>query len=1201
MTYTLRLTQKVTDRDRYSVEVALEGEGVVRQTVTVNFAFTLTAQDQEDFRWYLEDFLQYPLDPAPKIASRIEQRMAEIGVEIFKGIFESSDEARDLWARISSHLSDTRVEVVTESDVSTSIPWELICDPTTDTLLALHARTFLRNRPGVAEHPQPPPSKPATPRILLAICRPGGGQDVPFRSVAMRMLDGLQGSGRRLFQVDVLRPPTFRQLGDVLSRAKDEGQPYQIVHFDGHGTYEDLIASTSGAAVRNKRGYLVFENPAYPDNITWVSGMELGRTLSEAGVQLLVMNACRSAHSDPPPAPVDAADASTFTQVNAFGSLAEEVLSGGVAGVVAMRYKIYVATAAQFVAELYAALTQGRTLGEAVTRGRRRLHDQSMREVAFNPRPLQDWIVPVAYEAAPLALFPTQSPKVSPPPPTDGVLDDQLPKRPDTGFFGRDETLLELDRLFDTKPLALLHGDAGSGKTSAAVEFARWYATTGGIKGAVLFTSFERHRPLARVLDQLGLAFADLLTENGIEWLALDEERRRRVGLQVLTQEPVLWIWDNVEPISGFPAGTKSDWSVAEQQELAAFLGEACERKAKFLLTSRRDERDWMGDSPARVTLPPMLMEERVQFARRLAEEQGHLLSDFEAWQPLLQFTQGNPLTLRVVVNHALRDNLRTRGEIETFVSRLRAGEAVFEDEASEGRSKSLGASLSYGFEHAFAEKERKQLALLHFFQGYVNAVSFSLMGRPEYEAYLPELSGLDPPACEVLFRRATEVGLLTGGNFSYRIHPALPWFFKSLFEQYYCPPEPAGGSGSERAARAFVQAMSVLSSHYVLQHTNGDRGIVIMLAPEEDNLLHASKLARTLKWWNRVISIIQGLFVLYEYQGRRLEWSRLLNDILPDFVDPATDKPLLGIGDEWSLVTHFRIKLARQAHDLTLAERLQRLRLEWDRERAASALAAPPEALDDAQRQTILTLANSLHEMADVQRELRQPECKSLYEEVIHLFESIGDHRGVFIAAFNLGNTYKDVPELRDLKQAEYWYKKCEDLLDPSDKITKANVTGQQALVAYMRATEALDKGLEDPAAALATGQAEVYIKYISEALRLARLALLLTPPDAVNELAAGNEILGIIYEVLLDHQRALECFTEAIRHRETQNNFYNAAAMRRRVANILMWQGRFTEARDFAEAALSDYERYGNQAAVEILSTRALIEKIERGNSGP
>src|SRR6185295_9007134 len=93
-------------------------------------------------------------------------------------------------------------------------------------------------------------------------------------------------------------------------------------------------------------------------------------------------------------------------QVRAFGSLAQEVMDAGAAGVVAMRYNVYVVTAAQFVADLYAALTQGQTLGEAVTLGRKQLHTQPLREIADDPIELQDWPVPVVYEAAPIALFP---------------------------------------------------------------------------------------------------------------------------------------------------------------------------------------------------------------------------------------------------------------------------------------------------------------------------------------------------------------------------------------------------------------------------------------------------------------------------------------------------------------------------------------------------------------------------------------------------------------------------------------------------------------------------------------------------------------------------------------------------------------------------------------------------------------------------
>jgi hypothetical protein len=508
----------------------------------------------------------------------------------------------------------------------------------------------------------------------------------------------------------------------------------------------------------------------------------------ETDVPVLVLNACQSAFAEAPAAPATVADA-TQDQVRAFGSLAQEVINTGVAGVVAMRYVLYVETAKRFVADLYDALIQGDTLAEAVTFGRKQLAGNPQREIGHRPIALQDWPVPIVYESAPIALFPRVGAKhVSP------LLDKQarvsiegVPPPPDVGFLGRDETLLALDRAFDTQPTVLLHAYAGSGKTATAAEFARWYALTGGVQGAVLFTTFERYLPLPRALDGIGRVFGDALERQSIHWLALDDQKRRDVTLQILQKIPVLWIWDNVEPVTGFPAGAPSAWSAAEQKELADFLRDAKGTKAKFLLTSRRDERSWLGELPARVTLPPMPMQERIQLARALAEKYGRRLTEVEDWRPLLQYTGGNPLTLTVVVGQALRDNLRTREQIEAYVDRLRAGQAVFADEESQGRSKSLGASLSYGFASAFAEAERRQLALLHFFQGFVDVDVLRQMGHPDAPYCLPEVRGLTRERGMALLDRATEIGLLTahGGGY-YSIHPALPWYFRSMFEKYY-------------------------------------------------------------------------------------------------------------------------------------------------------------------------------------------------------------------------------------------------------------------------------------------------------------------------------------------------------------------------------------------------------------------------------
>jgi hypothetical protein len=295
-------------------------------------------------------------------------------------------------------------------------------------------------------------------------------------------------------------------------------------------------------------------------------------------------------------------------------------------------------------------------------------------------------------------------------------VDSALPQAPDVGFIGRDETILRLDRTFNEQSIVLLHAYAGSGKTSTAAEFVGWYRETGGWDGPVLFTSFEQYKRLPQVLDELGRVFEGVLGKKGIQWLILDDAQRREVALQILRQVPVLWIWDNVEPIAGFPAGTPSAWCVDEQKDLADFLRAARAMKAKFLLTSRRDERDWLHDLPARIELPPMRFHECVEMTEELAKKLGRKLEDIDDWRPLLRFTQGNPLTLTVLVGQALRDGLKSREQIASFVQKLQAGEEVFEDEASEGRTRSLAASLAYGFENAFTEVERKQLALLHLF-----------------------------------------------------------------------------------------------------------------------------------------------------------------------------------------------------------------------------------------------------------------------------------------------------------------------------------------------------------------------------------------------------------------------------------------------------------------------------------------------------
>ncbi|MCY2953058.1 MAG: tetratricopeptide repeat protein, partial [Planctomycetota bacterium] len=591
-----------------------------------------------------------------------------------------------------------------------------------------------------------------------------------------------------------------------------------------------------------------------------------------------------------------------------------------------------------------------------------------------------------------------------------------------------------------------------------------------------------------------------------------------------------------------------------------------------------RDELAFLGDLPARIKIPPMPLQERVQLARALAARYQRKITDVSAWRPLLSYTQGNPLTITVLVGQALRDNLTTKDQIESFVAKLRAGQSAFTDDESQGRSQSLGASLSYGFDSAFTGPERKQLALLHFFQGFVDVDVLCFMGHPEADYCLPELRGRSRDQGIAILDRAAEIGLLTprGGGY-YSIHPALPWYFKTLFDQYYPNPLPA--------TRAFVEAMGELGNFYHGQYGAGHRDVIAALTAEEPNLLHARHLARANAWWRSVISTMQGLDQLYDHTGRRADWARLVNEIIPDFVDPATDGPLPTREEEWSVVTQHRVRLARESLQLDEAARLQGICVKWGRRRAAPALAVPPQSLDGEQRNRIRTLAVSLEQLANIQRESRQPECIAGYTEALGLYERIGDTHATAVCAFNLAQAYLSIPAIRNLDQAEHHCQRSLDLHDDQDRLGRSKCYAQLGHVALERFNEA--KAAQAPEAQL--------LAHLNTALTHYHTALDLLPPNAVADLAITHNQIGEIYRRAGDIDRALPHYRDAIRYMETQGDVYRAGGGRFNVAIALRQANRLPDALEYARAALRNFETFGPRAADMIAKTRQLIAAIE------
>jgi tetratricopeptide (TPR) repeat protein len=1240
------------DAGRRRVEVAWRQEGAGPRSAVSTFSYQVGEQDAEKIRWYLEDYLEFPADPAPLLAADAETRLSALGGGLFERLFAGRD-AAGIWAQAQAQLARVRVEVDIDPADAPGLPWELLRDPGTGTLLALGAGEFVRTHRQTAGQVSLPAPGGDELRVLLVICRPGRGDDVPFRSVASRLVRGGAGEMAGL-HLDVLRPATYARLAEVLRAAADAGRPYHVVHFDGHGTYLDLAGlqadettsqgqaaeggggiggsgvglsplryglSAVGPVRPGQHGYLIFEDPGSPANQQFADGPTLGRLLTATGVPVLVLNACRSAYTEAPSHPAGAQpegagpaaqatdeaaaglDEDVHARIRAYGSLAAEVADTGVPGVVAMRYNVYVVTAAQYMADLYAHLLAGKSLGRAATAARRALADNPDRLISATPVALQDWAVPLIYEAAPLTLLQPeqrQAPLINLTP-ADGAAastdsGEGVPRPPDAGFFGRDETLLALDRAFDTAQVVLLHAYAGAGKTSTAAEFARWYQATGGLHhpqigaGPVLWSSFEHHRSPERLLDAVGDTFTPLLEANGIHWQALtDPAQRRDLVLQLLAQVPVLWVWDNIEPVTGFPPGTPSAWTQQEQNEIAGFLRDLAQHtRCKVLVTSRRDERPWLGGLPARVQLPPMPMRESLQLARALAARHGHHDPGTD-WRPLLRYAAGNPLTITVLAGQALREGLTATSQIEGFVTRIRAGEAGLEagEDAALGRARSLAASLSYGFTHAFTDTERAQLAVLHLFRDTIDADALHGMGDPGIagDDAVPELAGLTRDTSVALLDRAAAIGLLTplGGGY-YQIHPALPWYFITLYTTAYGKP---GSPAAGRAARAYTHTLAQLSDYYHEQHETGRADTVPALAAEEGNLHHALTLALDAGHWDDATRCLQGLELLYARTGRDGEWARLLTQVTPAFVDPATDDPLPGREDHWNIITEYRVRLAMDARDWPTATRLQTLRIAWNRDRAAAALAAPADQLTRVQQIQIRNLAASLQYLGDILYYQEDPGCLPHYQEALTLAQRIRDTAAESVLATSLGNACLDVPSLRDLDQAQHWHQRSLDLESERNRVGRAKSLGSLGNVAYERFREA--RAANQPEAVL--------VGHLNAALDGYQQALDLFPADDAEDLAVAHNQIGIIYRQAGDTRRALDHYQQSIRFKEARGDIYGAGQTRYNIAILLEAGGRPGDALHYARAALHDFERVGPGAAQDATDARAFITELEQG----
>jgi tetratricopeptide (TPR) repeat protein len=505
--------------------------------------------EQDELRWYLEAYYHWPVGLFRERAQRTEAQLPQWGAKLSAAVLDKPEcqAVKAAWHNTrteSERLFSVLVETALLHDASDaekanantaasrlqSLPWELLHDGkgyVSDGKYPVRIRRRLPN------YDQKPPSITQLPiRILLLSPRPeqAGVGYIDHRASALPLVEGVATLGE-LVQVSVLTPPTLGALEQALRRASEAGEPYHVVHFDGHGIYDQ----------QHGLGALCFEDPQDSQQLSGrrmqlVHADTLAVLLRDYRIPLVFLEACQTAQTDTDPS----------------ASVAAKLLEEGIASVVAMTHSVLVATARRFVTQFYRTLAEGQRIGKAMLAGQTELMRDTFRLpiAGAGDLHLQDWFVPILYQEQHdpqlFARLPSATAQLMTAQQRQTRL-GRLPEPPPHSFIGRSRELLQVERLLEQQPSAVLRGQGGAGKTTLAVELARWLVQSRRFERCA-FVSVEQYTHPDYVLEQLLQQLVNANHNFAAEY-ASDAEQALQAIRRVLENARVLIVVDNVEAL----------------------------------------------------------------------------------------------------------------------------------------------------------------------------------------------------------------------------------------------------------------------------------------------------------------------------------------------------------------------------------------------------------------------------------------------------------------------------------------------------------------------------------------------------------------------------------------------------------------------------------------------------------------------------
>jgi tetratricopeptide (TPR) repeat protein len=837
-------------------ELSYEGSRYTGDVVNLR----LDADDFKDLRWLWEDPVVDLYKPGSGRRHRAEQAALRIG-EMLGQAFAASEPMRRLLDQALQSSKDEVVLVSSELDDALILPWELA--------RASGGRHFISAVGGLARLRMnvPVPMVPFRDRsgplrVLLVVSRPNAEEDVEYQAIATKLLDRLAGKA----EVTLVRPGTF----NALRRALDQGG-WDIVHYDGHGA----------------AGKLFFEDGP-------VAAERLGSMLGGAGVPLFAMNACQSA----------AAETTIGIAERNVCSVAHALVRTGATGVVAMGASVRVSSAVAFFDRFYEELAVGTTLARAAHRARRAVE-------AGQRQGLLDWAIPVLYlrqDIAPLAQRAAAPSKVLQT--LQGFLPDatiSIGNEVGSIFIGRDGDLYRLDRAVDERPCVLIYGVSGIGKTTLVEYLLMWRRRTGGADRVLNF-SF-RHAPSMESLTQ---ALQDEVAEahpesipmfNSPRWSITPlSDRLLRLG-QVLTAEgsPMcLVLFDNLETLGGYPEVGSGPYTDQERALFRRLLSVMSGPRCRVLLTSRRDEVEFLGDSVARLRLTGV----KDRYRLMLLQEYAKVFDAERRLRDALQDEQRKPVLnglLRLLGGHPLATRvaaygLKKRSVAEVLASIQGESEQIRVPTSDWGtRSEDWEQVLAGVLDH-LPERRRRALGILGVFVGPFTETDLVLfVGHELPDSILVDRSEL---SLRRLLVEAHDLGLIAPSDEWEKVWAVLPGVRAALHRLWWDTlDEETQKDIEQRYVNHWLLCESVIS---------GPEGIdddeMTHASVNEENLRHALALAERNRQWTAVSALIGILTLLFRRYHRekdreylRREW---LNKTTHAMRDPAhsTDTKLLNL-----------------------------------------------------------------------------------------------------------------------------------------------------------------------------------------------------------------------------------------------------------------------------------------------------------------